>query len=58
LTEESFARWRDYIRPAADELAWREIPWEISFWDAVIRAQREEKPILVWAMNGHPLACT
>ena len=26
--------------------------------EALIAAQKEDKPILLWAMNGHPLACT
>jgi hypothetical protein len=24
----------------------------------VIEAQQRDKPILLWTMNGHPLACT
>jgi hypothetical protein len=27
-------------------------------WDGVIAAQKQDMPILLWAMNGHPLACT
>ena len=30
-------------------------PWDD---EALDRARREDKPILLWAMNGHPLACT
>jgi hypothetical protein len=58
LTDENFEHWKQYIQPTAEELQWQEIQWETSFWDAVRRAQREDKPILMWAMNGHPLACT
>ena len=47
-----------YIIPGPKELAWREIPWRPVFWDAVIEAQQKEKPVLLWGMNGHPLACT
>ena len=58
LSERTYQQWRDHIRPKAEELGWQEIPWRSTFWDAVVEAQRDEKPILMWAMNGHPLACT
>jgi hypothetical protein len=56
--QENFARWRDYIRPKATELAFEQCDWKAKFWDAVVEAQRTSKPILLWAMNGHPMACT
>ena len=46
------------VVPTAKELAWRKIPWHPNFWNAVIEAQEKDKPILFWAMNGHPMACT
>ena len=58
LTEDSFEKWRDFIRPKVEELEWVKIGWRATFWDGVVEAQRDEKPILLWAMNGHPLACT
>lgn len=47
-----------YLVPGKDALAFRSIPWQPSLWDAVVAAHEEEKPILLWAMNGHPLALT
>src|SRR5262245_36089078 len=58
LNDQSFVRWRDLIRPKPKELSWEEIPWRTTFWDAVVEGQEKNKPILLWAMNGHPLACT
>jgi hypothetical protein len=58
LNEASFKQLRDYIRPAPAEVRWQEIPWRPTFWEAVTEAQKQDKPILLWAMNGHPLACT
>ena len=58
LTDAGFEKWRDFIRPGTDELRWSEIPWRASFWDAVAEGQQQKKPVLLWAMNGHPLACT
>jgi hypothetical protein len=50
--------WRARIEPSAKELAYAEVPWRPSFWSAVQEAQKTERPILLWAMNGHPLGCT
>jgi hypothetical protein len=56
--QENFSQWRDYIRPKASELVFEQCEWKANFWDAVTEAQRTSKPILLWAMNGHPMACT
>jgi hypothetical protein len=58
LTDANYAKWRDHVLPRNWELSYRRIPWRTSFWDAVIEAQAKDKPILFWAMNGHPLANT
>ena len=58
LTDATFEAVRDAILPSKDEERWREIPWRTSAWDAVVEAAAAEKPVLLWAMNGHPLACT
>ena len=58
LTEQSYVKWRDYILPASNELAWLNIPWRNNLWEAAIEANRIDKPILLWTMNGHPLGCT
>lgn len=54
----SWEHWRDYLRPAPAEEAWLAVDWRPVFWDAVLEAHESEKPILLWAMNGHPLGCT
>ncbi|HLF92561.1 MAG TPA: hypothetical protein VJB14_03815 [Planctomycetota bacterium] len=58
VTDENYEKLKTSILPPAEELAWRKIPWRPTFWEAVVEAQEKEKPILLWAMNGHPLACT
>jgi hypothetical protein len=58
LNEQTFEHWREYIRPSAPELCFLEIPWRESFVVAVHEAQETRRPILLWAMNGHPLGCT
>ena len=58
LNDQTIEHWRDYIRPSAQELSFLEIPWRDSFNAAVKEALKTDQPILLWAMNGHPLGCT
>jgi hypothetical protein len=54
---EAFAQLHRAIKPRPEERRWTEIPWEIDLWEARRRAREARKPILLWAMNGHPLGC-
>ena len=58
LNRSTYKMWKDFIKPTKQELAWAEIPWRSTFYQGLIDADREEKPLLLWAMNGHPLGCT
>ncbi len=58
LDDQSFAALRDHILPRPDEVRWQQVDWRTVFWDAVQEAQATDRPLLLWAMNGHPLACT
>ena len=58
LDDQSFERWRDYVRPHAKDECYLEIPWRESFFIAINEARQTDRPILLWAMNGHPLGCT
>jgi hypothetical protein len=44
--------------PPATERAWCDVGWRPTLWEAVVEANGSDRPILLWAMNGHPLACT
>lgn len=57
-TEASFARWKQYLQPSAQDQRWQEISWHPVFWEGVQHARSQDKPILLWVMNGHPLGCT
>lgn len=57
LTEAEFQRLHEQLQPAPDE-PWRTIPWKIALLDAQRTAVDEQKPIFIWAMDGHPLGCT
>jgi hypothetical protein len=58
INEQNFDKLVKHILPTKQECRWQEIPWRNTFWDAVQEANRAEKPILLWGMNGHPLGCT
>ena len=55
--EESLAKLLKEIRPQSTEDIFDTIPWQVSLWDARVRAAKEGKPILIWEMDGHPLGC-
>lgn len=46
-----------YVKPKPEELKWRQIPWNTDLWAARRQALAENRPIFMWAMNGHPLGC-
>ena len=58
LTDQNVEAWRDYILPSPEELAWTQIPWLPTFSEGILAAEAVDKPLLFWAMNGHPLGCT
>jgi hypothetical protein len=58
LTDANYTKLREYVHPTAVELAWRRIPWIPSVWEGIVEGQRRDRPILMWILNGHPLACT
>lgn len=57
LTEERFRELHRQLQPSDDDL-WRSIPWRTSVLKAQHVAAEENKPIFIWAMDGHPLGCT
>jgi hypothetical protein len=57
LTFDEFEIFHAELQPSPDE-AWRTIPWQTSLIGAQAVAAREQKPLFIWAMDGHPLGCT
>lgn len=58
LTEREWSRLVDWLTPPEEELEWLEIGWAPTLAEGVRRAAQEGRPLLLWAMNGHPLGCT
>ena len=54
----SLETWRRRILPSSQELSWTTIPWLVSFAEGVVAARDQDRPLLLWVMNGHPLGCT
>lgn len=48
----------EYVVPDEDELKWRAIPWRSTLLEGLHGGADEHKPVLLWAMNGHPLGTT
>ncbi len=57
LSESEFHRLHKQLQSAPVE-PWQTIPWQTSVLDAQRIAVRDNKPIFIWAMDGHPLGCT
>ena len=57
LSEPEYRRLLEQLKPSEDEL-WRTIPWRINLLDAQRDSAGQQKPIFIWAMDGHPLGCT
>lgn len=58
LTKQSLPYWLQFLAPKPDELKFAQSGFLTTLWEAVLLANKNQKPILLWAMNGHPMACT
>lgn len=54
ITAANLDRWIDFIKPSTEELGWRGVRWHSSLSEAAEEARELKRPILLWAMNGHP----
>ena len=58
LNDDTVGIWRNHITPTTDELAAERLPWLTTFGDGLRASAAQDKPLLLWMMNGHPLGCT
>ncbi|MGJ8695714.1 MAG: hypothetical protein ACSHYF_05305 [Verrucomicrobiaceae bacterium] len=54
IDDSNLQHWIQFVRPAPEELGWRQIRWHSSLSEAAKEAEQLQRPILLWAMNGHP----
>lgn len=57
-TPDTLARWRDAILPSPAELEWTALAWRPTLAEGLLEGAASDRPVLVWAMNGHPLGLT
>lgn len=53
LTTANYDRLKKTIDVTADELRWQQVNW-LSFWDGLVAAQKNDKPIFYWIYFGDP----
>ena len=58
LDDAAFAAWQAHLAPQQSESRWAEIGWRQRLTDGLEQASQEQRPLLLWLMNGHPLGCT
>ena len=58
LTEKSYSTVLAAIRFRPPREQWTEIPWRPNLAEAIEEAREQDKPILLWMMNGHPCGMT
>ncbi len=46
------------ILPKPEDERWLQINWQSDLMKARAEAQRLGRPLFLWVMDGHPLACT
>jgi hypothetical protein len=56
-TAENFAKYQAFLRPRPEEEKWLRIPWMTDLWEARKKAAAVGKPLLLWEMDGSPMAC-
>jgi len=56
ISEQEFKQLHADLVPK--QATWRTIPWQTSLVKAQNIAVKENKPIFIWSMDGHPLGCT
>ena len=52
------AQLRDFVLPNPSEASYRKIPWRTSVLQGIVDAQKNDKPVMIYLINGHPLGCT
>jgi hypothetical protein len=58
LTDKNYEAVKTQVLPKPAQTKWTNIPWRPTYWEGVVEAQKADRPVLLWAMNGHALACT
>ena len=52
------AQCRAQVLPNSSEQSYCRIAWRTSVLHGIVDAQKNDKPAMIFLMNGHPLGCT
>ena len=52
------AKCRVQVLPNSSEQSYCRIAWRTSVLHGIVDAQKNDKPVMIFLMNGHPLGCT
>ncbi len=52
------AKVRGLVLPNPNEATFRTISWRTSVLQGIVEAQKSDRPVMIYLMNGHPLGCT
>ncbi|MCH7904351.1 MAG: hypothetical protein IH944_07255 [Armatimonadetes bacterium] len=58
LNEATFSKIRAAILLNPSAAQWETIPWQPELGPAITEARKQDKPILLWMMNGNPVGMT
>jgi len=58
LDEKNLKGWLEFILPNGEEAKWERLGWRPELGAAAAEAKALQRPILLWAMNGHPCGLT
>ena len=58
LNEASYSLMRQAILLNPSAAQWEQIPWQPELGPAITEARKQDKPILLWMMNGNPVGMT
>ena len=54
LTAETFAAIKARVNVTPADLAWQQVRWRDGFFEGLLDAQAEDKPIFYWIYEGDP----
>lgn len=58
LDDKNLRQWMDFTRPSDEDAAWERLGWRVELASAAAEAKSLQRPVLLWAMNGHPCGLT
>lgn len=58
LDDRNLKTWMDFVRPTPEDAAWERLGWRTELAAAADEAKSLRRPLLLWAMNGHPCGLT